>query len=113
MLEKNIIHLNGLISLSDVGANGATKHRAAARALLDARVAALANDEMAARDEHHCARRRHAHDANALRRIGCRWLRCCRASGLRLFWRRVIVRAMTPQLGGASDEVGVRVDLLV
>ena len=72
----------------------------------------MTQSEVAAREEHNRTRRRHAHDADALLRIGCRWLRCCRASGLGLFgWRAI--EAMPPQLLGASDEVFVSVDLHV
>ena len=74
-----LFHLRDV--LRDVRPDGASNHRAADRALLEARVAALANGEVPARNEHYCARRRHAHDANALLRIRCRWLQCCRASG--------------------------------
>ena len=41
------------------------------RALKEASIASLADGEVAARAEHHCARRRHAHDANTLLRSAC------------------------------------------
>ena len=48
-----------------VGANGAANHRAADWTLLETRIAALADGEVAARDEHNGARGAHAHDARA------------------------------------------------
>ena len=74
-------HSMGYI-LCYVRPDGAANHRAADWALMEARIAALTDGEVAARDEHYSARRRHAHDADALLRIGCGWLRCCRAIGL-------------------------------
>ena len=101
------------IALSDIRTNGTANHRSADWTLLEASIEALAHGEVAARDEHHCARSRHAHDADALFRIGWRWLRGCWDIGLRLFWGWVIVRAMPQQLLGASHEVGIRVDVLL
>ena len=74
-----------LVVLNDERPDCAANHRAAHGALLEARVAALTHGEMAAIDENNRARRRHAHDADALLRIGRRWLRRCGACGLRWF----------------------------
>ena len=55
-----------MTSSGHVGANSATNHRAADQTLLETRIAALADGEMAARDEHNGARGAHAHDACAV-----------------------------------------------
>ena len=87
---------------------------------MEAAVAALADGEVAARDEHNCARRRHAHDADAL---------LCGACLLCVRWRnyygladnstagaaggRESVRRVPPELFSARHEVRVAVDVLL
>ena len=56
--------------LCNVRADGATNHRAADGALLEAAVTALADAEVAARDEHHRARIGHANHADVVFLIG-------------------------------------------
>ena len=94
-----------------VGAYGAANHRAAHWALLEAAVAALADGEVAALDEHHRVRGRYTHDAHALLRGNC--LLCVRgrdyyglaASRTTAAGGHEIVRGVPPELCSARHEV--------
>ena len=71
-----MVRIDDDMSSGHVGANGSTNHRTADRALLEAHVAALADGEVAARDEHNGARGAQAYDAHAVLR-GAYLLRGC------------------------------------
>ena len=102
----------------NVGAYGAANHRAAHWALLETAVAALADGEVAARDEHYRARGRHTHDAHALLRGTC--LLCVRgrdyyglaASRTTAGGGHEIVRGVPPELCSARHKVRVAIDVL-
>ena len=74
------VRIDDEMSSGHVGANGPTNHRAADRALLEANVAALADREMAARDEHNGARGAHTHDARTVLRDACLLCGCGRGA---------------------------------